>query len=87
MSGLEHHNSARLCGSLAHTALTVVEQAPQALAVPQMCQLPHPVGAHIAAHLTAVHLDQYQQQIIVSQGFIWAIQTGHLLNRIKSKTL
>lgn len=88
MSGLEHHNIDRLCGSLVHIAETLAKQIQIAFT---MRELRHPlhdmVDGHNVPHLATMQLDQHQQQIIVSQGFIWAIQTGHLLNRIKSKTL
>ena len=83
MSGLEHHKTDRLCDSLVKQTQTVVEQTSTGFSLNALCFLPHALDHHNAPHLASVQLDEYQQQIIVSQGFIQAIH-GH---RIKSETL
>lgn len=88
MSGLEHHKTDWLCGSVGKQTPTVVEQMPRGYRLNAQSCLSHVLGYHQrVAHQATVQIDQYQQQIIVSQGFIQAIQTGHRLNFIKSKTL
>jgi len=79
MSGLEHHKTDRRYG----------EDVQHAQAVCGRHELgrKNSSGNYTLTHFAIQRMNQYQQQIIVSQGFIRAIQTGHRLNRIKSKTL
>ncbi len=78
MNGLEHHKTDRLGAAV---------QVAQCALGPNELLKHKDIGDQYMTYPASVHVDQYQQQIIVSRGFIQAIQTGDRLNRIKSKTL